>query len=341
MAGVLNQLDCGKMDVVLFSGPNARSHVAAKLQNPDVRRAALPRNFLPAVEMLRDAECDLIYYWEVGTDPVNYFLPFFRPAPVQCTSWGWPVTSGIAAIDYFVSSRQLEPAGAAADYSEQLVELAEIPNYYYRPDVSRVVADRERFGLPAEQNIYFCPQNPRKFHPDFDPLIGGILRSDPAGLFVMLSSAPAWLSDALAARFARTLADVIHRVRILPRVTKSEFAILLASADVVLDTPHYGGGANTTYDALALAKPLVTLEGREHRGRYAAAACRAMGLESLVADSPEEYVRSAVELGTQPDLRETVAGKIRLASDGLFDNLGAVTEFEAFLLEAIELGRAG
>jgi hypothetical protein len=36
---------------------------------------------------VRETACDLIYYWKVGTDALNYFLPFGRLAPVQCTGW--------------------------------------------------------------------------------------------------------------------------------------------------------------------------------------------------------------------------------------------------------------
>ncbi|WP_226574846.1 hypothetical protein [Microseira wollei] len=35
-----------------------------------------------------------------------------RLAPVQCKAWGHPVTSGIATIDYFLSSELLDPKNA-------------------------------------------------------------------------------------------------------------------------------------------------------------------------------------------------------------------------------------
>ena len=30
---------------------------------------------------------------------MNYFLPFARLAPVQCTGWGSTITSGVPAVD--------------------------------------------------------------------------------------------------------------------------------------------------------------------------------------------------------------------------------------------------
>ena len=47
------------------------------------------------VETIRGAEFDVLYHWEVGSDVTNYFLPFFKLAPVQCTGAGLPATSGI------------------------------------------------------------------------------------------------------------------------------------------------------------------------------------------------------------------------------------------------------
>ena len=110
------------------------------------------------------ARCfDLAYYWEVGTDAVGYFLPFFRLAAVQCTSWGWPVTSGIAAIDYFLSSELIEPADGAGHYSERLIRLKSIPNYYPRPTGPAPQPDRGRFGLEAGHHVYVCARIRRRF----------------------------------------------------------------------------------------------------------------------------------------------------------------------------------
>jgi len=41
---------------------------------------------------------------QVGHDPVTYFLAFARLAPAQVAWYGHPDTTGVAAVDYFVSS---------------------------------------------------------------------------------------------------------------------------------------------------------------------------------------------------------------------------------------------
>ena len=56
---------------------------------------------------MQDAQFTI--YLDVGMDPMTYFLAFARLAPVQCVTWGHPVTTGVPNMDYFISSDLLEP----------------------------------------------------------------------------------------------------------------------------------------------------------------------------------------------------------------------------------------
>ena len=66
-----------------------------QLASPDIRIMPVPESITGIVQELKRVRFDILYYWEIATDPLNYFLPFYRLAPVQCTSWGIQVTSGI------------------------------------------------------------------------------------------------------------------------------------------------------------------------------------------------------------------------------------------------------
>jgi predicted O-linked N-acetylglucosamine transferase (SPINDLY family) len=294
-----------------------------------------------AAEQIRRAGFDLLYYWEVGSDAMNYFLPYFRPAPLQSACWGWPVTSGNPRIDYFVSSRLLEPEDGQAHYSERLVKLATLPTYYVRPAVGS--ADRDSSPVPISQadHVYLVTQNLRKYHPDFDPLLAAILRHDPAGRLLLAGDAQPSIDELLLTRLRRTAAEVMDRIRLVPRMATAEYLRLVGLADVVLDTPHYGGGANTLYDAFACGTPVVTLPGAVHRSRYAAAAYARMEISEPVASSAEAYVDRAVEIATRRDLREYLRRRILAASDVLFEDHQAVEAHREFFHSAIAAARAG
>ena len=50
-------------------------------------------------------------------------LASLRHAPVQATTWGHPVTSGMSTIDFFLSADEFEPPDADAHYTETLIRL--------------------------------------------------------------------------------------------------------------------------------------------------------------------------------------------------------------------------
>ena len=114
-------------------------------------------------------------------------LAFARLAPVQCATWGHPVTTGIPTIDYFISNVDAEPADAAEHYTEQLVRMKNLPTYYAPPSVSSATRSRKDFGLEEKAHLYLCPQSLFKMHPEFDGILSAILRADPKGRIVLVN----------------------------------------------------------------------------------------------------------------------------------------------------------
>ena len=108
-------------------------------------------------------------------EPITYTLAFSRLAPVQCVTWGHPVTTGIPTIDYFISSEALESEESDQHYTERLVRLKTPAIYYYRPETPTSLKDRAAFGLPESGALYMCPQSLFKLHPSFDEILAGTL----------------------------------------------------------------------------------------------------------------------------------------------------------------------
>ncbi|HEV2970338.1 MAG TPA: tetratricopeptide repeat protein, partial [Pirellulales bacterium] len=188
MAGVLARLSPERFRTTVVCSPRGIAPIKAAVADSPIDYLPLSPTLRETIDNVRAERFDLAYFWEVGTDSMSYFLPFFRLAAVQSTSWGWPVTSGIAAMDYFISSDLLEPADAESHYSERLIRLKHIPNYYPRPTWPAPRANRDRFGLRPDQQVYVCAQNPWKIQPDFDFLAGEILRRDPRGVLLLVEA---------------------------------------------------------------------------------------------------------------------------------------------------------
>jgi predicted O-linked N-acetylglucosamine transferase (SPINDLY family) len=333
--GLIRNLSRAQFAVMLLRFPGPVDDLARALEASADQVVTLPRNLEAARRQVAELELDILYYADIGMDPLTYFLAFARLAPVQCVAWGHPVTSGIPTIDYFLSSALLEPDDAPAHYTEELVRFAKINTYYYEPKIAGAVKHRGALGLSPAGNLYVCAQSLFKIHPAFDAVLGAILRGDPLGRVVLIEGPCARWRELLLARFRRTIPAEAERIVFLPRMSQDDFLHLQARATVLLDTLYFGGGS-TSYEAFAFGTPIVTGAGRLLRDRITAACYRQMGLTECIAETEEEYVRIALRLGTDAARRAEMRGRIRERKHLLYEDAEAVRQLEAFLVEAFE-----
>jgi predicted O-linked N-acetylglucosamine transferase (SPINDLY family) len=333
MGGIAEHLDRERFEVVVLCSRACLEACWAGMPRVDVQWVPFPDDLRRAVERVRAAQCDLLYYRQIGIDHLNYFIPFTRPAPVQCTCWGSHSTTGISAVDYFVSSRLTEPEGAEEHYTEKLYCLPTLPEYQRRMSAPAPARPGD-FGLPEDRHLYLCPGRTAKFHPDHDQLLRAVLEADPEGLVVLVKGSYEHEAPLLSARLERTLAGLVDRVVFLAQQTPADFRRLLSVGNVMLDTWHYSASL-MAYDAFSVALPIVTLPDGFNVGRVTMGLYRKMGLEHLVAWTPEEYVALAVRLGTDREYRESVRAQIRTQSEVLYEDRELVREHERFFEQAL------
>ncbi|MEM8599049.1 MAG: tetratricopeptide repeat protein [Bacteroidota bacterium] len=325
----------------------------------DVEILPLPNDIAAAAEALRAARCDVLHFWEVGTDTTNYLLPLYRCAPTQVTSWGWPSTSGLAAMDAMLTTDGLDPSdyhGQRADdhYTERLVRLEHLPTYYFRPPVPDPLPPRSRWGFTPHQRLYLCAQNLRKVHPSMDALVAEILRRDEAqhgdghGRVLFIADKEPTITAQFRARIDAALGDLAAHAQVLDRMDAEAYLGLVAQADVLLDTRHYGGGANTVFDACAAGTPIVTWPTVHQRSRWTAAVYhrlvnaaehgtgdRALAdLRSLVVDSADAYAAQAVAWAADRDRCAALRAALHAADPLLFEDDGALDDLAAFVRDA-------
>ncbi len=333
-----------RFEVTVFHAGHRTDEVSAAFDAAADRAVRLSSDLEDARRKTADQDLDVLIFADVGMNAFTGSLAYSRMAPVQCTTWGHPDTTGSQHIDYFLSSELLEDEQAQSHFTETLVRLPLLATYYQRPHLagwetapsSSAARDagrrllRAEFGLPVDRNIYLCPQTLFKFHPDFDQILIGILKRDPQGMLVLLEGrVPNW-----TARLSQRLGDAMpgfeQRVRFMPALPRERFLALLASADVILDPLHFGGG-NTTYEALALGTPVVSLPGEFLRGRITQALYRRMTFTDLIVSSADEYIHTAIHLGTDRTAHTISSSKILSACPILFENDDEVRVLDEWL----------
>ena len=340
MGGILDRMNRDLFEVVVIGSHRSADIFRSGLRNPATRLLQVPTKLEHVSNTIRAAQFDLLYYWEIGTDTTNYFLPFFRLAPVQCTSWGIQVTSGNPQIDCYLSSELAEPDDASGHYTERLVLARTLLTYQRRCSLGDSPKPREHFGISPDRHLYLCAQQLGKFHPDFDPVLAGILRGDPQAVIVITKDRHGgFIADQLRQRFAATIGDVADRILFIPPQPTGDYLSLIAAADVLLDPLHFGG-VNSTYDGFSFDKPIVTLPSRFQRGRYTLACYKKLGVFDCVASDSRQYVDIALALGTDARYRQNVEQKIRQASGVLFEDAEAISEHERIFTALVAEARS-
>jgi protein O-GlcNAc transferase len=246
-------------------------------------------------EIARDRP-DVIFYPEVGMDPVVCLLASLRLAPLQVASWGHPVTTGLPTIDCFLSGELLESRAAQDHYAEKLVRLpgtgvcTESPTLEPRP--------WEGPPRPSDLVRFAICQQPIKFDPADDVLLPRIAKAvGPCEFWLPSPRKLQWatlrLRDRLGAAFLKDGLDPEAYLRVTPWLSRPEFVGFLDEMDVYLDCPAFSG-YTTAWLAAHRGMPIVTLEGEFLRQRLAAGLLRQMGIVEGVTSSREQYVETAV-----------------------------------------------
>ncbi|MEM7343785.1 MAG: tetratricopeptide repeat protein [Chloroflexota bacterium] len=332
MGGILERMPSTHFDLTLIcNSQRIAQKYQREIKNPGLNYLIIPGFFDQAVQLIDEAQFDLLYYWEVETDPINYFLPFCGLAPIQCTGWGWPVTTGIPQMDYYISSNLLENSdNPQKGYCEELVLFESLPAYFYRPPALTQRPDRTEFGFSMEQNLYLCNQQPRKFHPDFDQDLANILRGDPQGVLLISGSTFPTMVEQLFKRWRQVMPDVVEQIQLIPWFPKKiDYYRFLATVDVNLDTLYFGG-LNTIYDTLGMGTPVITRPTLPIRGRYCYGSYQKMGFFDCVAETSAQFVDIALALGTDRAYRAEVSRQIEMTSPPLFEDQMAVNELTNF-----------
>ena len=332
---IVERLPRDRLEIAIAGfGPPADDTARRIAASADIRMT-LPRDLAGARQALAEACFDIVVHAGIGMDPLLYFLSFARLAPLQCTGWGHPITSGVPTMDTFLSSDLVELPGADAHYSERLVRFPSLGTCYRRPDMP-VLPQREaaeRLGLDPSRHIYLYPYNPLRFPSEFDPVAATILALDPAAEIVMLEGPSRRHRELLEQRLARTAPGSTGRIRFLPRRPHKDFLALYPAAHLVLD-PFIFSGGNTSFEAFAAGVPIVTLPGTFRRSRLTYAMYRRMEMMDCVASGADDYAAKAAAIAATPDLRAHLVAAIAERAPILYEDEQAVRDYEDFFLRA-------
>jgi len=301
----------------------------------------IPSGFEDAARQILQDQLDVLVYLEIGLSPLILQLASLRLAPVQCSTWAHPVTSGLSTVDYFLSSELMEPEDGQKHYSETLICLPRLGTCFEKPVLPPQRRSRQDFGLRPEAVVYLTCQYLGKYLPQYDDLFAAIAQRVPNAQFVFLALPNAAIGrqfwQRLAQAFSARGLAIENHCRILPQLDHHDYLDLNRCADLMLDSYGWSGGI-TTLEAVAAGLPVVTCPGQFLRGRHTYAILKRMGLELLIAQDLQHYEDLAVQLGRDPQFRHQIRQQVQQRRDLLFEDRDCVAALAHFLRQAVRQG---
>jgi protein O-GlcNAc transferase len=234
-----------------------------------------------------------------------------RAAPVQVSFIGYPATTGLAAMDWRVTDRFLDPVGETA--SVNVERLYQLPHSFYcylsngtGPDVAPPAVERNGFITFGSLN------NPAKVSADamdvWARVLDAVVRSR-LKMVVFEQGVEEYFTSEFAKRGVRE--DRLELIRPRPR---NEYLAFYGDIDIALDPFPYNGGV-TSCDAMWMGVPIVALRGETSVGRAGMSLLSNLGLPELIAADRDEYVAIAAKLASDmarlAELRRTLRQRMQ------------------------------
>ena len=334
--GIILNMDISKFDIFVFhTGKTKKGKIYEDFidaeKNKKIKNYILPQDFSEKQKIILETNLDILFYPEIGLSIELYYLSFVKLANYQITSWGHPETTGNQTIDYFLTSKLIEAQESEKNFSEKLLYADYLPMYYYSPIVKNLLSRDEL----SKNNIYSCPQTLFKIHPEFDLIIGKILKEDKKAKLYFIKDLNNTYYKKLTNRFKKNKEIDLDRIEFIEGVSWENYINHCGQASVLLD-PLYFGAGNSFYESMFYGTPTVTKPTKYTKSRLVLGAYKQMDIEdSPVVDDVDSYVDRAVSIANDKNLYDLKNYYNKQAKKKLYENRSILPNLEEIFLKIV------
>lgn len=229
----------------------------------------------------------------------------YKPAPIIVGGIGYMSTSGMKAVDYFLTDVYCDPEGMGDEYfTERLLRLP-YSHFCFTP---REYSQKFSVNTKIHDNIVFGSLNDyRKLNDNVLTAWSHILKRVPNSSLLIQSVGNEEDREWLKEKIAKNGID-LNSVEI--RKPSNDYYATYNDMDIMLDSYPYVGGA-TTLDSLYMGVPPVVMYGTRHGTRFGYSIMQNLGLGELTVNNWEDYENLAVSLAGDRELLEMLHTNLR------------------------------
>lgn len=229
----------------------------------------------------------------------NCLLTFAcKPAPLQISWIGYPLTTGLRTMDYYFGDPFMTPPEQfASHFTEKLILLPTVAPFLPSQDAQDILP------APALSNKFLTFgsfNRVNKINRDTIARWSKVLRAVPDAKMLMAGMQHGGPNPIFTAWFAEEGVSA-ERLQFVPRTDMAGFLALHHQVDICLDTAPYGGGT-TTFHSLWMGVPTLTVAGSTVQSRSGTTILHHMDLAEFVARDDDELVSKAQAMASNPML---------------------------------------
>jgi protein O-GlcNAc transferase len=221
-----------------------------------------------------------------------------KPAPLQISYLGYPTTTGLAAMDYYMTDAITDGGEDASFYTERLLRIdpcfccyQPVPN---APDIGDLPAARNGFVTFGSLHTL------SRLNDHIIELWSRIVQSVPGSrISIVRSTLQGTIRKDLEAKFSGYGVDPC-RIDMINEIPAAGHLSCYRQIDISLDTFPWSGHT-TACESLWMGVPVVTLHGNRHAGRMVSSVLSTIGLTDWVARSIDEYQSIAINKASSID----------------------------------------
>jgi len=230
-----------------------------------------------------------------GHTGYNRLLTFARkPAPLQATWMGYPMTTGMLAMDYYLTDRHFSPPGLLDEqFTEKLLLLPACAPYVPSPEAPAISP------APALVNghVTFGSFNrANKISRDVVARWSSLLRAVPTAR-MLVAGMPSEQITAMLRGWFDEEGIAAERLSFHAVTDIQNYLVMHRLVDVCVDTWPYTGGT-TTLNALWMGVPTLTMVGQTLPSRVGAAILGHLGLDQFIAQDEADFMQKGVAIAS-------------------------------------------
>lgn len=272
-------------------------------------RSTRPMSDSELAAQIRSDEIDVLI--DLAGHTAGNRLPVFamRPATVQASFLGYPNTTGLTRIDWFLSDSIRDSDASSSFFTEQLIFLPHGACCFTAP------SDRPITEPPSMQNgfpTFGSTHRLEKLSDSCLQLWARVLDDVPEARLLVIR-------DSLASEETRgTVSRQLQAAGIDLKRTSFRWELpddhlqIYDDIDVLLDVFPWGSGT-TAYECMWMGVPIPTISGDRGSCRATASMMHQLGLPELSAESADDYVRLAAGLSVDTSRLQSLRKSIRPA----------------------------